>query len=358
MRITHKRPRSTTVSAHRFAECSAELAQHYTKKKPQSNDEKRLFLSFIINRAILCNTLTNFVEVCALCCVHCSHIVLVFAMRCAEMTKAEALLNLAKTYCSENWDEVKDMEPFIAVHTQMASNFVSLGNFHKAQDSASQAHFLCTQVRFSLRIGTLLAARFNSIQLYGEHHAETVLASAKLGIVERQRGNYEIANDLLNQSIASMEALYGPWHIQLGQLLSEYGILCYFQQRYDEALSVLERALVIFQREFGNSHNEVATVMSNMGGVLLRLDRVAEAEPLLRTAVAVSEAHSQHVRTWGHLQFLLEACERQRKWNDALDVAKQMADIEHAQKFPSHLTRKTQEKIVQLAAAVRQDSKK
>jgi tetratricopeptide (TPR) repeat protein/transcriptional regulator with XRE-family HTH domain len=130
------------------------------------------------------------------------------------------------------------------------------------------------------------------VDLIDEHHMSYPQAVRLLhlaGIYVRDRGLYEQAEPLLQQSLKMSEQVFGPEHPDTAQLLNDLGWLYYHQGKYDQAETLYKRALVIRERILGAFHPDTATTLNDLALLYEDRGQYDQAEPLLKRALAIRE---------------------------------------------------------------------
>ena len=100
-----------------------------------------------------------------------------------------------------------------------------------------------------------------------------------------------------------------------GRLQNQLGLLLFNKATYAEAEPLMRRALAITEASFGPVHPKVATGLNNLAQLLQATNRLAEAEPLMRRALAISInslglEHPNSRTVEGNYIFLLQAMSR------------------------------------------------
>jgi tetratricopeptide (TPR) repeat protein len=102
------------------------------------------------------------------------------------------------------------------------------------------------------------------------------------------------------------------------RLMNQAGALMFAKALHAEAEPLMRRALAITEACFGADHPEVTTGLNNLALLLMDTNRPREAEPLMRRAVAIDEAnfgadHPNVARHFNNLALLLKDTNRLRE---------------------------------------------
>jgi CHAT domain-containing protein/Tfp pilus assembly protein PilF len=111
------------------------------------------------------------------------------------------------------------------------------------------------------------------------------------GIELIQLGQYNKAEPILLQALATRERAFGSNHPNVSYALYNIGWLYRSEGRYAEAEPLIRRALFIQEKSLGPESKVLATTLNELGYVLLAQGRYAEAEPLFRRALSIQERH-------------------------------------------------------------------
>ena len=99
------------------------------------------------------------------------------------------------------------------------------------------------------------------------------------------------------------------------RLMNQAGLLLLAKALHAEAEPLMRRALAISEASFGADHPKVAIRLNNLAQLLKGTNRLQEAEPLMRRALAIDEAsfgalHPEVARDLNNLAALLQATNR------------------------------------------------
>lgn len=104
-----------------------------------------------------------------------------------------------------------------------------------------------------------------------------------------ERGLYEEAHPLLQQSLVIREQALGADHPDVADSLDKLAQLCEAQWKEAQAERLYQQALDIRMRTLGAGHIGVARSLNNIGFFNFKKGQYAQAEPLFRQALAIFE---------------------------------------------------------------------
>jgi eukaryotic-like serine/threonine-protein kinase len=111
-----------------------------------------------------------------------------------------------------------------------------------------------------------------------------------MGRTYRRLAVYARARQLLEQALASAQAVYGPEHVTVAQALNDLGVMFTEMGDYGAAAPRLERALATRRTLLGNLHPDVAITLVELGRVYQDQGFNDRAAPLHREALAIRTA--------------------------------------------------------------------
>ena len=109
----------------------------------------------------------------------------------------------------------------------------------------------------------------------------------EMGRTYRRLGEYEKAQALLEQALASGRKAFGVEHERVAATLHDLGVVLQEKGTYLEAAQSLERALEMRRGLLGPEHPEVAVTLVELGRVYQDAGSNGRAEPLQREALAI-----------------------------------------------------------------------
>ncbi len=124
--------------------------------------------------------------------------------------------------------------------------------------------------------------------VYGRDARELEQVLLQLGIVARERGDYEQAVAYHTRLLARRKAAYGPDHPDVASIYGSLGSDAYFRSDYEQARAYYKEALRIVGECYGEDSPAYAPKLSNYAAVLERLGELEEAEAIHRKLLASS----------------------------------------------------------------------
>ena len=115
------------------------------------------------------------------------------------------------------------------------------------------------------------------IDKYGPEHplvAEMLNARA---MVERNKGDFDTAEQFYRQALAMRRKLLGDDHPDVAHTLNHLGRLMYQMGKYDEAEKFTREGLALREKIFGNTSPETGASMSNLAHILTKTGKLEEA---------------------------------------------------------------------------------
>src|SRR4029453_17217971 len=89
----------------------------------------------------------------------------------------------------------------------------------------------------------------------------------KMGPPYRRLAEYDKAQQLLEQALASGTRVFGPEHAQVAETLDYLGVVLADRGDYGGAGQRLEQALAMRRKVLGPAHPEVAVTLAELGRV-------------------------------------------------------------------------------------------
>ncbi len=173
-----------------------------------------------------------------------------------------------------------------------------------------------------------------------------------LGKLRRGEGQYEAAEQILREVLATRRQLLQKDHPLITQTLNDLAITMQQNGQLEAAETLYREILETQQRVFGERHHHVVTALHNLAGVLVDRNRVAAAMPLYdRSEALVSELYGEDHPAMGRLLYSRAKAHRVARQLDlAIPLARRAWQI-HADHFgPDH--RETLRAASQLAAVL------
>jgi tetratricopeptide (TPR) repeat protein len=121
------------------------------------------------------------------------------------------------------------------------------------------------------------------------------------------------------------------------RLMNQVGLLFNAKSRYAEAEPLMRRALAITEA-YGPDHPDVAIPVNNLAGLLYDTNRRTEAEPLYRRALQITESSygSDHPRVAIALNNLAQLIEATNRREEAEPLFRRALSIDEASNGPDH----------------------
>ncbi|MDX1630758.1 MAG: serine/threonine-protein kinase, partial [Thermoanaerobaculia bacterium] len=110
-----------------------------------------------------------------------------------------------------------------------------------------------------------------------------------MGGVYRSLGLYDVSGELLEESVAELEALGSGHELALADALESLGLHHYETGHYDETRALYDRVLRIRRERLGETHPETATILAHLGDLHEVQGEYEEAAPLFRQALRIRE---------------------------------------------------------------------
>ncbi len=120
----------------------------------------------------------------------------------------------------------------------------------------------------------------------GENDAQTAQSKDSLGVLLRAKGEYEEAEQLLRESLATRQRLFGDGHPLVAQTLVHLAQVSYDKsEAYEEAEDLFRKALDVMRRARGDNDPMITEIQSQLGILLVQTGRFDEAEGVFREAM-------------------------------------------------------------------------
>jgi tetratricopeptide (TPR) repeat protein len=139
-----------------------------------------------------------------------------------------------------------------------------------------------------------LAPLVNHVQELANHCQQHTIASTEaadvfhvMGAYLLERGQYALADPLLQMALDRRRNLLGDEHEDIAASLDQAARLYDKQGRYGEAEPLYQDALAMYKRLLRDEHPDVARSLNNLAGLYDKQGRYGEAEPLFQDALAM-----------------------------------------------------------------------
>ncbi len=169
------------------------------------------------------------------------------------------------------------------------------------------------------------------------NHPDVAKATTALGKVLEDRGSYDDAIAILDQTVRlqSQNSAASP---ELASALYELANCHFYAGHYDKAESLNQRLLPMYRQIYGEHHPRVADVLINLGEIRHDLGRYREAEQLERQALAIVQAWygKENPATASDLTILARTLMFEHRYDDATALLLQSLAIKERVYGPVH----------------------
>jgi CHAT domain-containing protein/tetratricopeptide (TPR) repeat protein len=124
---------------------------------------------------------------------------------------------------------------------------------------------------------------------FGPDSANVAAISSYMALLYEASGQYDKALLLFLRSLNISEKAYGAQHTATADVLSNLAELYGLLGQYDKALSLYQRALTIYEKVNGRAHTSTANTLGSMGALYGVLDQFDKALPLLQQNLVINE---------------------------------------------------------------------
>ncbi len=129
----------------------------------------------------------------------------------------------------------------------------------------------------------------NSLNTYGEDHADVAISRNNLGTVWDAVGEYQKAIGYYEQALASDIKTYGEHHPDVAVDRNNLGMAWFALGEYKKAIIYLEQALASDIKTYGEHHLQVATYHNNLAGAWHALGDYQKSHDYLDQALRIFE---------------------------------------------------------------------
>lgn len=237
---------------------------------------------------------------------------------------------------------------------QQAAAECALGLEDLPNDSQEKAQALLTlgrlydKLNHRDRIECLRKAVEVSKVAFGEKHDKTAEAMSALGVALSARGDYEEADEIVEEATKLRLQASGVDTEQAADAYADLGLMQMYQGRLGEAETTLSRAMGIRSRNPGKGHPAYAVSLRHMASLRNAEGKLSLSEPLLVQSVDILERKygKNHPEVATSLDLLAsQQFERQRpmeaekNWKRVRDLLAKALPEEHPQRIAvlSHL---------------------
>ena len=110
-----------------------------------------------------------------------------------------------------------------------------------------------------------------------------------LGMVERLRGNMDVAESLFDDTLSLLRARLPADHVEIASPLNNLAGLRKAQGRYPEARTLYERALGVYLISHGENHPDTAAAFNNLASLEYDVGNYDKAESFFEKSVEIQE---------------------------------------------------------------------
>jgi tetratricopeptide (TPR) repeat protein len=119
--------------------------------------------------------------------------------------------------------------------------------------------------------------------------ARLMLARAALAELVLNDGNYQEAEQMLQESLVFFEKQPERWQQEIGTLLGDLGVVRQFQGRNDEAIRLFHEAIEMQEAGVGREHPILIRPLVNLARTQSSTDALADADANFRRAIRIAE---------------------------------------------------------------------
>ncbi|MEM7158084.1 MAG: serine/threonine-protein kinase [Myxococcota bacterium] len=166
------------------------------------------------------------------------------------------------------WYRHQDVEEAIDAYTQAIAMRRAVAGDSVATLAGQRVNLgnaLLSQGRPDEALASYQHSQAELVELLGEEHPRTALASLSVAIAKHELGLYGEALADLERVLPIFERTYGPDHHFVGATLSNLGNSARAVGRVEEAEASLHRAIEIFERALGPTHPDLAITLNQLG---------------------------------------------------------------------------------------------
>eukprot|EP00959_Pyramimonas_sp_CCMP1952_P152213 3184627-Pyramimonas_sp.AAC.1 len=176
-----------------------------------------------------------------------------------------------------------------------------------------------------------------------KEHPDVVDAIFVMGMLMKQKGQYQDAEGVFQQVLANREKIYGKEHPKVAETLNALFLLYSMEEggdddpedelcmldRDEDPLSLLERAVAIDKKVYGEEHPSTALRLNNLACLYMEMERYEDALPLLQRNLAIQEKvyGKVHMDVAYGLENLAALYQKMGRYEDALPLVKRSLAI-------------------------------
>ena len=251
-----------------------------------------------------------------------------------SMARAEALLarGRAKYYLSHFEEAQEFLESSLSIREKLDRN---------EDDGYAQTQFwlawtLHRMARYD-EAHHLATASVGLFQSLYEYHVDIASGLHQVGVIEKDRGKYEEAEQYLYESLVMYREVLEPDHLFLAKPMNDLGMLFFDTARYEEADRMISEAVRIRQKHF-NVHFDISVSLNDLGITKMRLGAYKEAEESIREALEINRAlfGDDHAEVTTNLYNLALLHYQKQNYEQALTGFKDVLERDLTQLGESH----------------------
>ncbi|KAF1360965.1 TPR-like protein, partial [Lizonia empirigonia] len=159
--------------------------------------------------------------------------------------------------------------------------------------SESEAEFWKKRKRVMAHVQMYQRALQGKEKAWGPEHTSTLHTVNNLGILYKNLGRLDEAENMFQRALQGYEKAWGPEHTSTLDTVNNLGILYKNLGRLDEAENMFQRALQGYEKAWGPEHTSTLDTVNNLGNLCVDLGRLDEAEKMYQRALQGYE------KAWG-----------------------------------------------------------
>jgi tetratricopeptide (TPR) repeat protein len=185
-------------------------------------------------------------------------------------------------------------------------------NNHGSLLSANNLALLSAKVGKSANSEQMLLDSLASMEkLLGPNHPDVAKVKLNLGVLCVQTGRLDEGCKLLKEALVIADNAKDPPLEDLAVATNDLGYAYFTQKKYQSALELYARSLTLREKVYGPNHPSTAVVLSNLGYAYAATGQLSDAENSLQRAITIFEKspeNRQHLKEcYTHYSELLTA---------------------------------------------------
>jgi serine/threonine protein kinase/Tfp pilus assembly protein PilF len=159
-----------------------------------------------------------------------------------------------------------------------------------------------------------------------------------IGQLYQEMGNYDRAEEMHREALATRRKLFGPESPQAAASLNDLGLALMAENKLPEAEQAHGEALAIRRGLFGNDNADTATSLNDLGGVYRQEGKLREAESMARGAMGIRQKlfGSEHLAVADSLRNLSIILGDESRWTESEAMAREVLAIRRKLLGPEH----------------------